>query len=394
MSDRHFDYDCIFVGGGLANCLFAYWMKKNKPELKLLVLEKADRLGGNHTWSFHERDLSVSQMDIIKPFISKEWPGYTVAFPKYNRKISSRYFSVRSESFYEKIIKELTFEFGVDVMGVAPHNVTAKGTKNWSARCVVDGRGFAEINPEMVGYQKFLGLEITLESPHGLTLPLLMDAKCPQENSFRFFYCLPWDERTLLIEDTRYSDTGEVDLDYFRAEIKKYCDQKGWKILKIGREEVGSLPIPLRARFLGFNDQNPDQWVQKLVSCVGVRGGFFHSTTGYSLSEAIRLVHKLKNIKELSHEVLLPMVSDESKKTVRRQWFFRLLNRMLFAGIEPNSRYRMLEFFYKMPQGLIGRFYRGRLWPTDYLRIFIGVPPIKVKAALKCLLHNRERTHG
>ena len=90
----------------------------------------------------------------------------------------------------------------------------------------------------MVGYQKFLGLEITLESPHGLTLPLLMDAKCPQENSFRFFYCLPWDERTLLIEDTRYSDTGEVDLDYFRAEIKKYCDQKGWKILKIGREDI------------------------------------------------------------------------------------------------------------------------------------------------------------
>ena len=44
------------------------------------------------------------------------------------------------------------------------------------ARVVVDGRG-AALSPHLeVGYQKFLGLEIALGRPHGLTAPLVMDA--------------------------------------------------------------------------------------------------------------------------------------------------------------------------------------------------------------------------
>jgi lycopene beta-cyclase len=220
-----------------------------------------------------------------------------------------------------------------------------------------------------------------------------MDATCPQLQSFRFFYLLPWDERRLLVEDTRYSNTEEVNVEEFRREIVQYCESKGWKIARVIREEVGSLPIPLRAKYLPSNKGLPNAWIQRLVPCVGVKGGFFHSTTGYSLPDTVKVVSKLVNV-EIKHEAVFPAMIRLAKKTAGRQWFFRLLNRMLFIGSRPESRYKILEFFYKMPQGLINRFYSGHLWPTDYLRIFLGNPPIKVKDALGCILHNREKSHA
>ncbi len=393
MSESHFDYDCVFVGGGLANSLLAYGYKQKFPRLKILILEKNNHLGGNHTWSFHKTDLTRQEFELIEPFVSKKWEGYSVQFPKYKRELNTPYLSVRAEELNEKVKEWVAVEFGVDIVEVAPHKVIGKEGKQWSAQLVFDGRGFVPHNEEKVGYQKFVGLEVELEKPHGLTRPILMDVICSQKESFRFFYSLPWDERRLLIEDTRYADTGEVNVEEFRDEIKRYCEQKGWKILKINREEVGSLPIPLSSQYLFSNKGFPEEWIQNWVPCVGVRGGFFHSTTGYSLPDAVRVVYRLIQL-EQKYEVVFPALVKMAYSTARRQWFFRLLNRMLFVGSSPNQRYRILEFFYRMPKGLINRFYSGHLWPVDYLRMFIGRPPIKIKDALNCISYNRERVNA
>ena len=390
MSDRHFDYDCVFVGGGLANSLLAYWVRQRQPQSKILIVEQSDRLGGNHTWSFHQSDLTPQEFSFIEPFVSKKWDGYSVFFPKYSRRLPTSYYSVRSEEIHQKVLSQVEVEFDTQIVGVAPHNVTEKNGRQFSAKCVIDGRGFMVFNPEMVAYQKFVGLDLELKEPHGLNEPILMDATCPQNQSFRFFYCLPWDEKRILVEDTRYSDSGDVDTESMISEIKKYCENKGWKIERILREEIGSLPIPLRTRYLPADKYIPEAWVERLVSCVGVRGGFFHSTTGYSLPETVRLVALLSSL-PLQHDSLFPAVVKLARKVASRQWFFRFLNRLLFQGCEPNARYRILEFFYRMPQGLINRFYAGRMWPTDYIRMFLGAPPIKIRNALKCVLHNRER---
>jgi lycopene beta-cyclase len=389
VSERTFDYDCIFVGGGVANCLLAYWVKQKFPGIKLVIIEKDHSLGGNHTWSFHQTDVSKKDFSILAPFISKKWEGYSVAFPKYRRELSTPYLSIRSEDLDTKIRAEVPVMFGVEVTGVAPHNVTGLGGQHWSARCVFDGRGFNPVHPQMVGYQKFVGLEVELENPHGLSKPMLMDATCEQKDGFRFFYALPWSETRLLVEDTRYSDSAHLSVEDFRQEIKTYCEKKGWKIASVLREEVGALPIPLRARYLPMDKGFPEIWAQRLVPSVGVRGGFFHSTTGYSLPDHVRLIQRVVQL-DLVHRVVFPDLVRLGRKTAKRQWFFRLLNRMIFVGSRPEERYRILQFFYRMPRGLINRFYSGHLWPTDFLRIFMGRPPISVKAALKCLVHYRE----
>ena len=123
MSDRHFDYDCVFVGGGLANSLLAYWVRQRQPQSKILIVEQSDRLGGNHTWSFHQSDLTPQEFSFIEPFVSKKWDGYSVFFPKYSRRLPTSYYSVRSEEIHQKVLSQVEVEFDTQIVGVAPHNV-------------------------------------------------------------------------------------------------------------------------------------------------------------------------------------------------------------------------------------------------------------------------------
>ena len=79
------DYDVIFAGGGLASTLSACRVKARRPELRMLVVEAGERLGGNHTWSCHATDLTAEQHGWMAPFIAHRWPGQMVRFPKLTR---------------------------------------------------------------------------------------------------------------------------------------------------------------------------------------------------------------------------------------------------------------------------------------------------------------------
>ena len=115
----------------------------------------------------------------------------------------------------------------------------------------------------------------------------------------------------------------------------------------------------------------------------GMRAALFHPTTGYSLPHAVRLADAVAASSELSSSALRALTRGHSREAWRRQSFFRLLNRMLYRGAEPGSRYRVLEHFYRLPEDLIGRFYAGRLTVWDKLRVLTGRPPIPLGRAFK-----------
>ncbi len=74
-------WDLILVGGGLANGLIAWRLHHARPDLRLLMVEAGAQPGGNHTWSFHQADLTEAQHRWIAPLVSHRWPGYEVRFP-------------------------------------------------------------------------------------------------------------------------------------------------------------------------------------------------------------------------------------------------------------------------------------------------------------------------
>jgi lycopene beta-cyclase len=69
--------------------------------------------------------------------------------------------------------------------------------------------------------------------------------------------------------------------------------------------------------------------------------------------------------------------------------FNRLLTRMLFKAAEPDGRYRVLQRFYGLPEGLIARFYAGRSTLADKARVLIGKPPVPIHRAIRAILEKQ-----
>ncbi len=373
------DFDYLFVGGGLANGLAAYRIIERRPDLKFRVLERGPTLGGNHTWSFHDGDLTPEEQAWMEPLVSHRWPQHEVRFPRYRRVIAQGYQSIESADFHERIAASLGEEvqFGVEVSEMTEQAVTLASGEVYSAATVVDGRGFMSSAALGLGYQKFLGQVVDFERPIELNHPILMDATVDQMDGFRFVYVLPFTSRTALIEDTYYSDSPEIDAQAIRNEILLYAERSGWSVSGVQREESGVLPVLLSGDIDEFWSDTDR------LARIGLRAALVHPTTGYSLPSAVRSADLLAKTTPNDAYRLLRGLSESSWRSGR---LFRGLNRMLYLAAEPHRRYRVLERFYTLPERLIARFYAARLTALDGFRILAGVPPVPIGAAIKALM--------
>ena len=75
----------VLVGGGLANSLIAFRLLHEDPGFALLVVERDRTLGGKHTWSFHDSDLTAEQRRWLRPLVGHSWPRHELRFPGRNR---------------------------------------------------------------------------------------------------------------------------------------------------------------------------------------------------------------------------------------------------------------------------------------------------------------------
>ncbi|MFZ9596306.1 MAG: lycopene beta-cyclase CrtY [Bdellovibrionia bacterium] len=384
-------WDWILVGGGLANALIALFLKRLRPEIRVLLLEQSSQLGGNHTWSFHRSDVPSLAFELLQPLIRSSWDSYTVVFPSYRRDLPGGYHSITSERLHAVLSEQLgsALRLGAQAISLTPDAVTLSGGLTLQAQAVIDGRGFPQdllTRPGFqAGYQKFLGFDVKLSAPHGLTAPLLMDVSCPQpQDGYQFFYCLPWSDDELLIENTYYSHSSELTLPQLKEQILHYAQAKGWSIEQILREEVGVLPIPLSGHLRDYQQEADGQFNQA-VPCVGVRAGLFQPVTGYSLPQAAELALALSAQSDLRSDAVLDFLQRHRKRVWKKGRYFRFLNRMMFRASDGPERYRIFESFYRHRAPLIERFYSGNLNTLDYARILMMKPPVSVYRALKAV---------
>jgi len=382
--------DMIVVGAGLSGLMAAWRCLDVNPELRVLVIDASDVIAGDHTWSFNKSDIAEELHDWIEPFIAYHWDSYDVKFPKLTRTLGISYCSGNSDTLRACVQAHIDsgrmqLRLGVKAAQLTQNSVTLEGGETLTAQTVLDARGFTPHDDVFLGYQKFVGHVIKTPKPHGLTRPIIMDATVEQLGGYRFVYCLPYSDTEMLVEDTYYTDGAELKSQEVDARIKDYIrDNLGLSHYEVTRREKGVLPITLAVDGDKRYVSRDDSLTQPIK--IGIRGGYYHAVTGYSLPEAVKSANLIAGLIKQAGADFHKAVDDEMFEHERDQYdeenFMRLLNRMLFRAAKPDARYKVLQRFYGLNEGLIARFYRNRLTKGDKIRILAGKPPVPMTKAL------------
>ena len=99
--------DILILGGGLAGSLAAWRLAAVGRWRHFCVIEAGATLGGVHTWSFHDTDLSDAVRQWLQPLVVARWPGHEVRFPNGVRALSGAYASITSDRLHAIVSPEL-----------------------------------------------------------------------------------------------------------------------------------------------------------------------------------------------------------------------------------------------------------------------------------------------
>ncbi len=374
--------DLAIVGAGLAGGLVALAVQARHPGIAIRLVDAAPVVGGNHRWSFFGADIAAADRWIVAPLVTQAWADHAVAFPGHARTIAAPYHSIESErldAVVRATLPPAALMLGRPVATVTATTVTLADGDRIAAHGVIDARGPGDLSTLDLGWQKFVGRELRLSAPHGMTSPIIMDATVDQIDGYRFVYCLPVGPQRMFVEDTYYSDTPDLDRPTLADRIHAYADARGWAVEQAAGEEQGVLPVALGGDFDAY-------WRSTgTVAKAGMRAGLFHPTTGYSLPDAVRTAAMIAARHDFAGVDLHGATRDHAARTWGARGFYRMLDTMLFRAAEPEERYRILERFYRLSPGLIGRFYAGESTMTDKARLLIGKPPVPIARAVRAL---------
>jgi lycopene beta-cyclase len=377
----------IIAGGGLAGGLAALALAERRPDVDFLLIEESGRFGGNHIWSFFDADVEEGDHWLIEPLVARRWPDHEICFPQRLRTLGFGYNSVKSEGFDARLRSRLApgqYRLGARIAEIGPGHVTLSGGERMAASAVIDARGAAPPAGLDLAWQKFVGLTCRFAAGHGVERPVIMDARVAQDEGYRFVYSLPFSDTELMVEDTYYSTSPVLDVPMVRGRLGSHIARRGFGLAEIVGEESGVLPV-----LLGGDLESLWRPADPPVARLGLRGGFFHPTTGYSLPDAVRNAALLAEQPDLGGAALHSLFRRRASTLWDRRRFYQRLNRMLFRAAEPRLRYRVLEHFYRLPEAVIARFYAGRLTAFDKLRIVSGRPPVPVGRALQAIRERR-----
>lgn len=368
------EVDHVIVGGGLQGCLLAHAIAHHRPAARVLLVERSDRLCGNHTWSFHASDIPQQTRAWFDPLVTKTWPGYFVKFPGLSRRVSIPYETISSESLREATIRlaggtngrqSLEIVYGEPCEIVSPTSATIGGSCRLDGPAVIDCRGHmtAAGTPNTAGYQSFIGHEYETSHAWPVAEPTLMDVRADQACGFEFLYELPFGPDRVLLEYTRFSEEPTCSADRAERLIAMRLAEAGVDAAKLVRTERGCLPMPYAA----------GPGAERMSVAGGYAGGWYHAATGYSMPLAVRFADLVAKV--APERITTELAAVASRDSLRRR-FARFLNRLLFCLVKPTDRWKVFRRFYRvLSEDRIARFYAHQFNVADAARIVIGRPP-------------------
>ncbi len=366
--------DIILVGSGLQTAIILAALAKLSEPPRITVIAPKDTSSMSHTWSLHKSDLSPTMQDAVKPILECSFTSQIVKFPDFQRELTEEYWVTTTSSvrrFLAQLENQGIFNWVDGFVTSISENTVSYAGGSLEASLILDNRGLATTPPlQPSGWQKFVGLELELSFPSPLKNPIIMDATVDQIDGYRFVYVLPLTPHRVLVEDTYYSDTPDLDFISLEARIMDYCHKNNISVKSVIRREHGSLPIPLT----GLNPKAPcKQSKAGIVIEGGYRGDWYQRTTGYSFPIAAKLAEVIT--KHFTEGSLRSAVEELWQKHRVQSRTTTLLNHFLFRHFSYYDRWNSLSRFYKLPEKTIQRFYAGNLTLLDTFKIVSGRPP-------------------
>lgn len=380
-------FDLAIAGGGLAGGLIALALRKLRPELSVALIEAEDHFGGNHVWSFFESDIAPEHQWLVEPFISFQWDSYDVRFPKYDRTLNTGYRSILSENF-DRVLREKFLQknliTGSKIETIHSGTIEPANGKSISATTILDARGGGDFSALEYGWQKFAGQVLHLKAPHGLDRPIIKDATVEQIDGYRFVYSLPFSATEIFVEDTYYSNGGDLDIEASHQRISDYAKAQGWEIADISRNEAGCLPVLYGGDFEAF-------WASYdgVEARAGARAALIHPVTSYSLPMAVQTAMMIAAMPKITQDSLDKTLREYAANHWQNCKFYHMLCAMMFKAGKPEQRYRTLEHTYGKDENLIARFYAGTTTKLDQAVLLSGRPPVPITKALPIMMKYR-----
>jgi len=268
--------ELIILGGGCAGLSLAARLVQQSPDIALTVVEPRTRYQEDRTWC----GWSLSP-HFFSDCVVAQWDQWRIVTPKGAQLLSSSaypYEMIRASLVYEKA--------SVLVNQCAPSELLLGAEATSVYECeeyvevhladgrvlrspwVIDTRPQARVLTQPWLWQNFVGYVVEFD---GLdSIPTLMEFQSPGESVAQFMYTIPYGERTMLCECTRFSRVvGEVQL--LETELTHWLTERFGNHWKLQRRESGSLPMA-----------PPLPTTQRHVIQAGTRGGSMRISTGYA----------------------------------------------------------------------------------------------------------------
>jgi lycopene beta-cyclase len=354
----------LIAGAGLSGSLAAIAMAKKRPDVPILLVEESESFGAERTSVVFESDIDEADRWLIEPLIAEAWEGFYVSFPGHSRKLKSRCFAIRGADV-DRLVRETLrpeqYRTGTKAVAVRGDELVLLGGDRLKAEGAVDARGAANLSLLDLAWQKSFGREYAFSEPHRVDRPVLMDATVEQSDGFRFVRCTPFSDTRLLVEDCSVGEAPEIDAAASGARLDAYVAKRGWKGGEVEHEESSALPVALGGDFSAFWRVGGAR-----VARLGLRGGFFHPTTGQTVADAVRTAILLTQQRSFDGEALHDAFEAEAAALWRKRELQRGFNAALFAADDRRSVY---DQYYQLDPALIARFQSGRTGVLDRVRL-------------------------
>jgi lycopene beta-cyclase len=365
MTHAHYDY--IIAGGGAAGLSLIYHLLQTRLGQKnILIIDRDEKQANDRTWCFWEAGPGP-----FEAVVHHRWQHTYFHGENYSDLLELhpyQYKMIRSSDYYQHIkqaiavypnVEWLSAEVqGMHEAGLKAQVVTSAGTftADWVFSSLRDPRERAHLNGYTYLLQHFKGWVI--QTPQDFFNPrhaTLMDFRIAQHGECRFFYVLPTDARTALVEFTLFSPKLLPEPEY-EAALQDYLRRfLSLDDYTIAHEEFGVIPMT--------NKPYPERQSEHVIN-IGTAGGRTKPSTGYTF----------RRIHQDSEQLVGSLLRTGRPLRVSTSWDqrFRLYDSTLFQVMErPGYPVKKIftDLFRQNPADRVLRFLDERSSFTEELQI-------------------------